>query len=109
MLHNSSIKEKHLGKRGLHLNAQGNAILACNFLNVIRNQESRSFDSNLVFNDISFTDDNLFLDNNVNIVNCNHMTFHQQSESITNNMTSPNLETDLSNMKDLWRQILATP
>ena len=29
------IKEKHLGKRGLHLNAQDNAILASDFLNAI--------------------------------------------------------------------------
>ena len=30
----------------------------------------------IVLNDIIFTDDNLFLDNNVNIVNCNSMNFN---------------------------------
>ena len=39
ILDNSNIKEKHLRKRGLHLNAQGDAILASNFLNAIRNQD----------------------------------------------------------------------
>ena len=46
-----------MGKRGLHLNTQGNAILASNFFNAIRNQEWRSLDSNVVFNDKIFTDD----------------------------------------------------
>ena len=36
---NSNIKEKQLGKRGLRLNAQGDAILASNFRNAIRNQK----------------------------------------------------------------------
>ena len=39
VLDNSNIKEKNLGRRGLHLNAQGNATLASNFLNTIRNQK----------------------------------------------------------------------
>ena len=39
VLDNSNIKEKHLGKRSLHLNAKGNAILTNNFLNAIRHQE----------------------------------------------------------------------
>ena len=30
----------------------------------------------IVLNDIIFTDDNLYLDNNVNIVNCNSMNFN---------------------------------
>ena len=33
---NSNIKEIHLGKRGLHLNEKGNAILARNILNKLR-------------------------------------------------------------------------
>ena len=33
---NGNIKEKHLGKRGLHLNARGNSMLAGNLLNAIR-------------------------------------------------------------------------
>ena len=35
VLDNSNIKEKHLEKRSLHLNAQGNTILASNLLNAI--------------------------------------------------------------------------
>ena len=68
---NKNIKEKHLGKRGLHLNAQANAILASKILSAIRNQE-RSLLSDLAFSDIIFIDDNLSLDNNVNIVKCNN-------------------------------------
>ena len=64
---NGNIKEKHLRKRGLHLNAEDNAILANNFLSAIRNEERRSLDSNLVCNEIIFTDENLFLDNNADL------------------------------------------
>ena len=64
---NGNIKEKHLGKRGLHLNAQDNLILANNFLSAISNEERRLLDSNLVSKDINFTDDNLFLDNNAGL------------------------------------------
>ena len=39
VLDNSNFREKHLGKRGFHLNAQGNAILVSNLRNAIRNQE----------------------------------------------------------------------
>ena len=39
VLDNSNIKEKNLGRCGLHLNTQGNATLASNFLNAIRNQK----------------------------------------------------------------------
>ena len=45
VLDKNNNKEKQLGKHSLHLNAQGNAILASNFLNAIRNQEWRSLDS----------------------------------------------------------------
>ena len=34
---NDNIMDKHLGKRGLHLNQQGNVIFASNLLNAIRN------------------------------------------------------------------------
>ena len=36
VLDNSNIKEKCLGKRGLHLNMQGNAVFASNLLNAIK-------------------------------------------------------------------------
>ena len=37
IVENSNIKGKQLGKRGLHLNIQGNKMFARNLLNVIRN------------------------------------------------------------------------
>ena len=101
VLDNSNIKEKQLGKRGLRLNAQGDAILASNFRNAIRNQKWISLDSDLVFNDITFTNVNLFLDNSVNIVSCNSVNFNQQSQSITichSDMISPNRDTDSSDL-----------
>ena len=55
VLDNNIIKEKNLGKRGLHLNIQENAMLASNSLHAIRNQEWSSNDSNLVK---TFSDDN---------------------------------------------------
>ena len=58
---------------------------------------------------IIFTDDNFFLDNNENIVNCNSMNFNQQFQRITNDMISPNMETDLSNLIDLRRQNINSP
>ena len=67
MLDNGNIKEKHQRKRGLHLNAEDNGILANNFLSAIRNEERRSLDSNLVCNEIIFTDENLFSDNNADL------------------------------------------
>ena len=36
ILDNSNIKEKHLGKRGLHLNSNGNALFAKNILDIVR-------------------------------------------------------------------------
>ena len=33
---NSNISEKHLGKRGLHLNQEGNTVFASNLLHAIR-------------------------------------------------------------------------
>lgn len=38
VLENSNINEKHLGKRGLHLNSQGNAVFASNLLKLIKNE-----------------------------------------------------------------------
>ena len=34
---NSNTREKHLGKRGLHLNEEGNTVFASNLLHIIRN------------------------------------------------------------------------
>ena len=58
---------------------------------------------------IIFTDDNFFLDNNENIVNCNSMNFNQQFQRITNDMISPNMETDLSNLIHLRRKNINSP
>ena len=52
---------------------------------------------------------NLFLNNNVNIVNCNSMNFNKQSQSIINDMISPNTESDLSNLIYLLRQNIINP
>ena len=46
---------------------QKNLILANSFLSAISNEERRLLNSNLVSNDINFTDDNLFLDNNAGL------------------------------------------
>ena len=61
---NSNIKGKQLGKRGLHLNIQGNKMFARNLLNAIRNWYNVG-SSDLVFNyvDTDFK--------NVNIINSN--------------------------------------
>ena len=37
VINNDNTKEKHLGKRGLHLNTHGNVLLASNVLHAIRN------------------------------------------------------------------------
>ena len=52
---------------------------------------------------------NLFLNNNVNIVNCNSMNFNKQSQSIINDMISPNTESDLSNLIYLLRRNIINP
>ena len=56
-----------------------------------------------------FTDANLFLGNNVTIVDCKSLDFNQQSQCITNDIISPNIETELSNLIDLRRQNINNP
>ena len=61
---NSNIKGKQLGKRGLHLNIQGNKMFVRNLLNAIRNWYNVG-SNDLVFN---FVDTDF---KNVNIINSN--------------------------------------
>ena len=61
------------------------------------------------FDDMIFTDANLFLGNNVTIVDCKSLNFNQQSQCITNDIISPNIETELSNLIDLRRQNINNP
>ena len=56
-----------------------------------------------------FTDANLFLGNNVTIVDCKSLNLNQQSQCITNDIISPNIETELSNLIDLRRQNINNP
>ena len=73
---NGNIKGKQLGKRGLHLNIQGNKMFARNLLNAIRNWYNVG-SSDLVFNyvDTDFK--------NVNIMCSNKNSTHQwENESI---------------------------
>ena len=61
---NSNISEKHLGKRGLHLNQEGNTVFAGNLLHAIRNFSN--IDNDCVCND------------NLLNVNSNEKNFQQQ-------------------------------
>ena len=61
---NSNISEKHLGKRGLHLNQEGNTVFAGNLLHAIRNFSN--IDNDFVCND------------NLLNVNSNEKNFQQQ-------------------------------
>ena len=87
---NSNIKGKQLGKRGLHLNIQGNKMFARNLLNAIRNWYNVG-SSDLVFN---YVDTDL---KNVNIINSNkNSTNRGESEnideisnSLSNDISSP--------------------
>ena len=67
---NSNISEKHLGKRGLHLNQEGNTVFASNLLHAIR-KFWNNIDNDLVCND------------NLLHANSNDKTFQQQTKSVT--------------------------
>ena len=93
-------------------------MLAINFLHPIKNQQWSSNGSNLLFhgrdrictnNFLFFLDDNLFLKDNANTVNNNSMIFNGQSKCITNDLTSPNLESNLSELIDFCKQNINNP
>ena len=51
------------------------------------------------------TDDNLLLENNVDSVSSNSINLNQQSKSITNDMISSDIESNLSKLIDLRQSI----
>ena len=98
---NSNIKGKHLGKRGLHLNIQGNKMLARNLLNAIRNWYN-VVSSDLVFN---YVDTDL---KNGNIINSNKNSTDQgESENIDE--ISNGLNNDISGLINLRKDFLKNP
>ena len=95
---NSNIKGKQLGKRGLHLNIQGNKMFARNLLNAIRNWYNVG-SSDLVFN---YVDTDL---KNVNIINSNkNSTNRGESENIDE--ISNSLSNDISSLINLRKDFL---
>ena len=90
-MENSNIKGKKLGKRGLHLNIQGNKMFARNLRNTVRNWYNVG-SSDLAFNyvDTDFK--------NTNIVNTNkNSTDQEESENIDE--ISNSLNNDISTWK----------
>ena len=89
-MENSNIKGKHHGRRGLHLNIQGNKMFARNQLNAIRNWCNVG-SSDLVFN---YVNEDL---KNVNIINSNKNSTDQgESENIAE--ISNSLNNDISGL-----------
>ena len=100
-MENSNIKRKQLGKRGLHLNIQGNKRLARNPLFAIRNWYNVG-SSDLVFNyvDTDFK--------NINIINSNKNSTDQgESESIDE--ISNSLNNDILSLINLRKDYLKNP
>ena len=80
---NSNISEKHLGKRGLHLNQEGNTVFASNLLHAIRNFWS-NINNDFVCND--------------NLLNANSIKnfFQQQTKNVTVDEIGKNIESDIT-------------
>ena len=100
-MENSNIKGKHLGKRGLYLNIQGNKMFGRNLLNAIRNWYNVG-SSDLVFNyvDTDFK--------NVNITNSNkNSTDHGESEN--KDEISNSLSNDISSLINLRKDFSENP
>ena len=55
------------------------------------------------------TDDNLLLENNVDSVSSNSINLNQQSKSITNDVISSDIESNLSKLIDLRTQSINNP
>ena len=98
---NSNIKGKHLGRRGLHLNIQGNKMFAGNLLNVIRNWCNVG-SSDLVFN---YVNEDL---KNVNIINSNKNST-DQGESENKDEISNSLNNNISNLINLRKDFSKNP
>ena len=79
---NSSISEKHLGKRRLHLNQEG---IASNLLHAIRN----------FWNDIG--NDFVCNDNVLNVIS-NEKNFQQQTISVNVDKIGKNIKSDMTEL-----------
>ena len=92
----NSNSEKHLGKRGLHLNQDGNTAFASNFLHAIRN----------FWNNI----DNDFVchDNLLKVIS-NEKSFQQQRKSVNVDEIGKNIESDVTELLSLRNTYLKTP
>ena len=98
---NSNVKEKKLGKSGLHLNVQDNKMFARNLLNVIRNWYNIG-SGDLVF---SYVDTDF---KNVNIINSNKNST-DQGESENKDEISNSLNNNISNLINLRKDFSKNP
>ena len=80
---NSNISEKHLGKRLLHLNREGNTVFASNFII-----------ANNIYNDFVCND-------NLLNVNSNGKNFQQQIKGVTVDEVGKNIESDVTELSRL--------
>ena len=85
---NSNISEKHLGKRALHLNQEGNTTFASNLLHATRN----------FWNNIN---NDFVCNNNLLNVNSNKKNFQQQTKSVTVDEIGKNIESDVTELSRL--------
>ena len=100
-MENNNIKGKKLGKRGLHLNIQGNKMLTRNLLNAIRDWYNAG-SSDLPFNYV----DAYF--KNVNIINSNKNSTDQgEGENIDE--ISNSLNNDISSLINLRKDFSKSP
>ena len=82
---NSNISEKHLVKRGLHLNQEGNTVFASNLLHAIRNFWN-NIDNDFVCND-----------NLLNVIS-NEKNFQQQTISVNVDKIGKNIKSDMTEL-----------
>ena len=93
---NSNISEKHLGKRGLQLNQEGNTVLASNLLHAIRNFWN-NIDNDFVCND-----------NLLNVIS-NEKNFQQQTKIVNVDEIGKNIESDVTELLRLGNTYLKNP
>ena len=93
---NSNISEKHLGKRGLHLNQEGNTVFASNLLYAVRNLWN-NIDNDFVCND------------NLLNVKSNEKNFQQQTKSATVDEIGKNIESEGTALSRLRNMYLKNP
>ena len=82
---NSNISEKHLGKRGLHLNQEGNTVFASNLLHAIKNFWN-SIDNDFVCSD-----------NVLNVIS-NEKNFQQQTIGVNVDKIGKNIKSDMTEL-----------